>query len=262
MQTVFIAGMPRCGSMWTYNITRSLITASGHTLIPETALVDETELLEELSSYTPPNVDFCCIKTHHAITPLDDDRVKIICNYRDVRDAVLSFKRFTHCTDEEAIEAAKGMMQITDHYCNLKNQDSILKLRYENLINEPYAIAKSINQFLGLRVSEKDIQKIIQEFSRKRVEKKLNFFKISKFQALMKYLDKRSSFYELVENYDGSYRLFHKLTGFQSNHITDTKTGEWQEVFSPEKQKVLINLTSNWLDSYGYSIKSIEPMYS
>jgi hypothetical protein len=57
-----------------------------------------------------------------------------------------------------------------------------------------------------------------------------------------------------VQNHDGSYRIFHKMTGFQSNHITDTKTGEWQKVFSAEEQKVLIHLTSDWLENYGYSI--------
>jgi len=75
----------------------------------------------------------------------------------------------------------------------------------------------------------------------------------------MEYLENHSNFYELVENYDGSYRLFHKITGFQSNHITDTKMGEWQKVFSPEDQKALIGLTSDWLETYGYSI---DPMYS
>jgi Sulfotransferase domain len=253
METVFIAGMARCGSMWTYNITRGLIKASGRTLIPEVALVDETALLTELSMFEPPNIDFCCIKTHHCITPLNNSRLKIICNYRDIRDAILSFMRFTHCTHEQAIEAATAMMQVTDHYFQLGGQENLLKLRYEDLTEDYNAAAQSINQFLCLDVPEQAVKRLVQEFSKDSVRKRLKLLSVDRFQALMKYLGKRTSFYELVENYDGSSRIFHQATGFQTNHITDTQVGEWLEVFTTEEQKRLIGLTSSWLERYQYS---------
>lgn len=159
--------MPRSGSMWTYNVARSLINLSGQSFIPKDCMVDESSILLELSDSQPTDIDFACIKTHHCITPLDNSKVKFICNYRDVRDSMLSYMRFMKCGFDKAIDVVVGMMNLTDHYFKLKSSDVCLPIKYEELENNYHENIKLINEFLDLEVSDVDVNNLLEELSKK-----------------------------------------------------------------------------------------------
>lgn len=257
MQRIFIAGMPRSGSMWTYNVTRNLIKASGQTLVPELVPINEVNLIEKYSESDASEADFFCIKTHLLITPLDS-KTKIICNYRDVRDAMISFMKFTSAEFNIGIIAAEAMIHTTDHYFQVGNQDNSLKIRYEQMIESNFNTTKTINNFLNLDINDEDIIKIIQDLSRDNIEKKFSEFDLPIHSNPMEGSTIRlkidSEKYEFVQNFNNTYRLFEKETGFQSNHITRTKNKEWKKCLSISQQKALIDLTSDWLNRYGYDI--------
>ncbi len=44
---IFVAGMPRAGSMWTYNIVRELLKSKKCTVLPEKIPVSENDLITE-----------------------------------------------------------------------------------------------------------------------------------------------------------------------------------------------------------------------
>ena len=101
--------------MWTYNVARASIRRMSITLIPDTDVpVDEKQLLRAALQYGAITRDCYCIKTHEYL-PLDVPNTRIICNYRDVRDAMLSHMRFMHldfgCDRREAPAYQEGGQQ-------------------------------------------------------------------------------------------------------------------------------------------------------
>jgi len=113
-KSIFVAGMPRAGSMRTYNVVRRLIVLAGKSPWPERVPTDERSIIEDAFSKPAGDGRVYCIKTHYAI-PLDRPDITILCNIRDIRDATLSFMRFMKCPFDVALESARESMKITDH---------------------------------------------------------------------------------------------------------------------------------------------------
>jgi hypothetical protein len=78
---VFVAGMSRSGSMWTYNVTRALLTSANKMVIPKDVPTDPRSLVVEALSSIPQENLVYCIKAHLSIKP-NLPGVKIICNLR------------------------------------------------------------------------------------------------------------------------------------------------------------------------------------
>lgn len=249
---VFIAGMPRSGSMWTYNITKALMLEAGKKVLPEVMPPNETAIVEEALAAMESHEENYCIKTHFAIPALDPSFVKIICNYRDVRDAMISFMKFMRCDFEQAIKTVEDMMGLTDHYFQMSDE-YVLKISYDKLIADPFSTALSINKFLNLEIEELSIQQIVDFYSKDNVTAFVETLNIADDNAIETHLDStQEASYSIVGNYDGTHRLFDKVTGFQSNHITNTEGDEWRQILSTTEQEKLMALTSDWLVRYGY----------
>ncbi len=87
---VFIAGMPRSGSMWVYNVTRALIRSCGKIPVPENMPPDDESRINNAFKIQLGDNEVYIIKTHKVLKP-GLPGVKIIYTYRDVRDAMLSY---------------------------------------------------------------------------------------------------------------------------------------------------------------------------
>ena len=248
---IFIAGMPRSGSMWTYNVCRRLITAVGKTPWPDEVPLDESPAIQHALSHPPASGQVYCIKTHFQI-PVGKPHMRIICNYRDIRDATLSYMRFMKCTFEQALAAARGGMQLTDHY--LESQDpNVLPIPYDMMINQPQQTISTLAGFLSIPVEAAEIENIAQSLSREAVARQLEKLKtdrqdIENSNKDSLALGKLSS----VPNLDGSSRLHDSSTGFQTNHISSNKDGEWRKAFSSEEQEKLMAVASDWLLRYNF----------
>ena len=262
---VIVASMARAGSMWVYNVTRELISASGNVPLPEEPPPDHDQLIMKALGRTCDVNKIYCFKTHSRISPSRRD-ARILCPYRDVRDAMLSFMRFMHCEFERGLRAAQGMMALTDYYFSLPTVN-LLPIRYDDITSKPSEVTRKIARFLGLDIMPDDIKTILDGFSRKRVQKFINMLEsigTDECGSILPAQDK--SGYTSVQNLDGSYRVFDKKTNFQSNHITSTSKGEWRQVLTDEQKRTLMEATSDWLVKYdlplwGYS-ETLSPRHS
>jgi len=239
---IFIAGMPRSGSMWTYNVCRRLITAADKKPWPDEVPLDESPAIQHALSQPPAPDQIYCIKTHFQI-PVGKPHMRIICNYRDIRDATLSYMRFMKCSFEQALAVAQGSMELTNHY--LQPQDSnVLPLRYDTIINQPQQTINSLARFLSLPTEPVEIEKIEQSLSRESVARQLETLKAGKQDI--------SGNLSSAPNMDGSFRLHDSNTGFQTDHISSNMDGEWREAFSTEEQEKLMAVATDWLQRYNF----------
>lgn len=246
-----MAGMPRAGSMWTYNVVRRLIVLAGKEPWPGKVPTDERSVVDDALSRPVSDGRVYCVKTHYAIDP-DRPNIKIICNIRDIRDATLSFMRFMKCPFDMALESARESMKITDHYLRPASL-SVLPVDYDDVVGAPSSVVVRIAGFIGVEASDAEVEDIVTQLSRERIQSRLE--KLGSVE-LSESGDTQSRAvaddYASIRNVDGSYRVFDSETGFQSNHITSSRVGEWREAFSAKQQRTLNNLLGDWLRRYGF----------
>ncbi len=249
---VFVAGMPRSGSMWVYNISRALIRAQGRIPVPENMPLDDLlRINQAFQTQLGDNEDYI-IKTHKVLKP-DLPGVKIIYSYRDVRDSMLSFMRFMHCGFNKGIKSVKSNMQLTDYY--FEKHHNIVRIRYDDIITKPDGVIIEIGDFINCSVSKDSAEAIADQYSRENVKKIINTLEnvtineTGKIQGSEELED-----FETVNNIDGSYRVIDKKTRFQTNHITSKKEGEWRDVLSEEQKEVLMKVASDWLNKYNFPL--------
>jgi hypothetical protein len=246
---IFVSSMPRAGSMWTYNITRALLRAAGLQPLPEEVPVDTSTFISRAFEEPPAENQVHCIKTHFVVEhPEDDENTLIIVPYRDIRDCIVSYMNFMHCDFEYALNAMKHWNP-TDVYFE-KKAGNILKIRYDDIVNESLQTIQTINDFVGTNVSFDQIENINEQFSRKKVKQKVDaLIKTSAEQARA-----NTAVLDTTPNMDGTQRIFDKTTGFQAGHITSQKGGSWRKTLSESQQQSLLVETTDWLKKHGFDI--------
>jgi hypothetical protein len=243
---VFIAGMVRAGSMWTYNVARYSIRRMGITLIPDADVpVDEKKLLQTALQHGAYSQDCFCIKTHEYL-PLNVSNTKIICNYRDVRDAMISHMRFMRLDFELGLQMVQAYMDLTDHYC-VPPRSNVMKIRYDDMVSNPVQMVREINRFIGFEIDKRDA---------KRIAKKIlhTLTKVELDESGKPLISEQFKDYTSARNVDGSRRAYHLKTGFSENHITATVSGEWRAVLDSQQQERLMALSKDWLLRYGFEL--------
>jgi hypothetical protein len=248
---IFIAGMPRSGSMWTYNVCRKLIAAAGLRVWPEAVPQDETPAIRHALSSPPAPDQMYCIKTHFEI-PLGRPHIRIVCNYRDVRDAMISYMRFMKCDFEKGLGVARGCMRITDHYLAQPHPD-VLPVRYDDMTARPRETIRMLADFLGLEVSDAASAEIAASLSRDAVQRHLAGIGAPDREQQQTTSDPHPEHLATAQNLDGSVRMYDSTTGFQSNHISSTRDGEWRTRLSREQQSTLMEISADWLARYHFN---------
>jgi hypothetical protein len=253
---VFVAGMPRAGSTWTYNVVRAVLEAGRTTVLPDLIPVDETELIKRALMSEVNENEAWCIKTHLAlkIGSLSRHEIKIICNIRDVRDACLSIMRFMHADFEVGKRAMMNMMNVTDYYLDTFG-DNLLGIRFEDLVSTPQTVVQDISDFLGVDLSGSEMRTILGRFDKSSIQKRLRA--ISNLESGMDGRRRDSdqqSIFDFVKKFDGTHRVYDKTTAFHSNHITSSGDGEWRTYFDEHEAAQIYDLSSAWLMKYGYEV--------
>jgi len=253
---VLVAGMPRAGSMWTYNVIRAIFEARGWSVLPKEVPVDEGSMIRNAFFSHEKYKEVYCIKTHLLLKkPLPPNhKLKIICNIRDVRDACLSYIRFTHANFDAGLVAMTEMMNSTDYYLSaFSNQ--LLSVRFEDVLNDPGNVLRNVSTFLKIKLSDRDRLQILERFDKSNIKNKLRDLPKVMLDSNSQITDEdQRALFQAVKNNDGTFRTLDKATGFQSNHITSTTDGEWRTSFSSEQNEKLLGLSREWLLKYGYEI--------
>lgn len=248
---IFVTGMARSASMWTYNISRELIRSSGKTPLPENMQNDEALRINQAFKTHLKDDEYYIIKTHN-ILEHGLPGVKIIFTYRDVRDAMLSYMRFMHCGFNQGIKAMIAHMETTDYYFENHN-NNITRLRYDDIISTPTKVVTEIGDFINCSVSKEKAQVIANQYSKENVKEIINNFEKIAITPKSNINDLKKHF-EVSRNIYGNLRLIDKKTRFQTNHITSKKEGEWRDIFSDEQKKEVMRLTRSWLLKYDFPI--------
>jgi len=242
---VMVAGMPRTGSMWTYNIARQLIRQSGYTPWPVHIPPDPIPSFRLAIDHGVATRDIICIKVH-ARYEGSLPGLKIICNLRDARDALVSYMNFMHCSFEEAIEGFSDSLELVDYYLD-KTRFDVLDVRYEDIMHRPEEAITRIATFIGLPVSSEQAARIANDYSREKVRSYVAGLGDNKSDGGGRHTG------TALRNADGSIRRYDDVTGFQSGHVSGSVGGEWRTLLKPAQQAQLSVLTGNWLARYGYA---------
>jgi hypothetical protein len=194
---VISAGMPKSGSGYFYNVLNDILIESGY---PDARRVKQDYHLENIMRWHNNNVGDLplkklmklwlisvragsfCVKSHMAPEPavvpiMKTGLVRAIYIYRDPRDAVLSvidhgrkllaqgkYHTFAKKADfDSAFRAVPAWFKIWSRY---KELPGTKMLRYEQLMQDPFAVVRDVAEFLKIDPGEPKAREILWRYSR------------------------------------------------------------------------------------------------
>ncbi len=225
---VWVAGMPRCGSMWTYNVARALVASAGLEVLPAQVPKLEAEVHAEAQRAIadPDPHRIRVLKTHHAI-PFGAKRSLVILPLRDPRDVVVSLMRFMRMPLAHAAPRVDAWAALLDHYRRALAPSQVLWLRYADIALRPANVVDEIATFLQVACAPEARDQLVAGLTKAAVRERLDRLAASGAGA------------DGVLNPDGSIRLFDPESGFQTGHVSDYSDGDWHRVL-PAAEAALI----------------------
>jgi hypothetical protein len=177
-----------------------------------------------------------CLKSHLLLkNPPPVNR--FISTFRNPRDALISYVRFTGYDIDAALGAARFWKQLYEHYRSMPSHMA-LSLDYEDITNEPSHAVRRIAAFLDLTVDTKTTAAIVDGFSREKVRELT-----TKLQASVATPDRPTM---TIPKGDGTIRVCDRLTGFQTGHIASPDTGETPAWLNEQQQRAIDEVGSWW----------------
>ncbi len=240
---VWVASLPRTGSMWTFNVVRAVLSAHGLNPVPEHTPKLEEDNRRQADKIVQAAVaqERGVIKTHEAIP---DDLLSHSCfvvTHRDPRDSLMSYMRFQDCTFEAALEVFSTFHGIEEYFLRLP-ADRTAHVRYDMMVNSPAKVVGSLADFLGLPVAAETAQAIADQFSK------------SKIRGIISDAEQQATTEENTVNLSGGSRRARDVrTGFQTSHVSDYRDGDWRHILSPAQQAELNARLTPFLKLLGYA---------
>lgn len=194
---VLTAAMLKAGSSWFYNMVNDLVVAAGHDdgrsirkrfrlqrMLSESDCTSRTLRFHRLALISIPHWfgKTFTMKTHGRPTfsvkrMIDGGAIKAIYLYRDPRDVTISLfehgqwirnnkiqsrTRFDSLTTfEDAMDVALYHLQISRLWIRSKRA---LLLRYEDLLQDPFATLKKVSSHIAIPVEDQRLRKIIDHY--------------------------------------------------------------------------------------------------
>ena len=247
--SIWVATVPRTGSMWTTNVIREIFSFKKFKILPETQKISDEEWL----NYYKSNILFdenvsnkYVLKIHSKLTKIPP-RSKIVTSIRNPYDLCASYHQFMKCNLDESIKLAESIAAFLDHYKNLSSE--ILIVKYEEIENQPEQLIKALALYCELALSDYEIGQISKKFTKEEVKKIIDK---NDFEA--KQNDKfGNDKFKVLQLVDGNTRSYDLKTGFQTGHISNRKTGEWRKIFSTKEIKIIIEKLDIIAVELGYS---------
>lgn len=251
-KAIWVAGMPRAGSMWTFNIVRALVRRAGYRVLPEEIFITDAETLDYANQQIAVNRDpntVLVLKIHMCLAALPPGHF-VITNLRDVRDAMMSYMRFMRVDFDKAFETAKVMVDTTEHYLGFP-EDQRMALRYEDVTSAPAAAVAHIAGRIGLRLSDEAADEIAARFSKAKVKDMIEEKTRSVSEALAK--KQASCVNNLISKGQGGTAIIDRVTGFQSDHVSDYRDGAWRDLLAEQQILTVNEAFGDWLARHGYA---------
>ena len=251
INSFWISTTPRTGSMWLYNVTREILKLSKINVLPIKIPQNDKEFFEifkKQSLIDQNDSNKYVFKIHQILKP-DLPRSKILTTIRDPRDICISFKEFMKTDFDTALKATKTLLKYEKIY-KTYNEDYLKFLRYENIENEPIEAILEIANFISCKINFKDAEEISLKYNKKKVKnliKRNDENLLSKIKNKEK-IDKSSIVFFSKDN----YRSFDTNTGFQTNHISNRNSGDWEKSFSSKEIEMLNFEFKDFISQYKF----------
>jgi tetratricopeptide (TPR) repeat protein len=233
IRVVWIAGATRCGSMWTYNVTRELVRAAGFEVLPaRVPQRDEAMWCLGEEGIRDPSTGRMRVLKIHSFLPPDLPHARFIVPRREVREILLSSMRFTRSSFEQSLRFVDQAIA-ADHYYRTFPGDRIQWLEYEDIVARPDKVARTIVDFLGLAVENEMRSAIVHNYSRDNVRALIK----RREQDVERRIQAGGVVApdELVQLGRDNVRVFDTATGFQIGHVSEHPEDTASDLLTPEQ---------------------------
>ena len=233
----WVCGMPRSGSMWTFNVVRKILVYANKNVYPKFIPQDGEDAIKEanIGLQNTNKSDKWVLKVH---IPLNKDfpSSKFIVNRRDLRDALISFQRFMKCDFNYALKMQGNCGRLIRYYESFP-RELCLFIDYKDMLQAPEIVVKRISNFVGVALKEDEVKKIVHEFSKENVVDL-----ISRTHDRVKEMINSNTPVpenEIVGNSTKYWRAIDANTGFQSGHVSDYVEGDWKKILTEMEQQLV-----------------------
>jgi hypothetical protein len=251
-KTVWVAGMARAGSMWTFNVTRDLLRQASFEVRPEKVLIEDHQWValaeQEARRDQDPNRAYV-MKIHSCIHGMPDQDL-VISNIRDLRDVVMSWMRFMRVGFDEALASVASLAEVAEHYDRFP-KDRVLILRYDEITRGPMASIRKIAARLGLQPEEAAIADLAERFDKSRIKNAIDQRDRQIQTAHAAGIPTNPD--HLIGTRAGSLISLDRRNGFQTDHVSDYRDGDWRKLLSRAEIDALHQRFGGWLERHGFA---------
>lgn len=248
---IWVSTVPRTGSMWTFNIVRTLLRESGYEVLPKHVPQSDREMMEIFQTAQKNGVrqnSHYIYKVHNLLNekPADSQIITIL---RDPREVAVSFMRFMKAPFADGFATAKRLRRFSDVYESF-DPVCLLTLRYEDLVQEPDNVVGQIMRFLGITESADLASAVSDKFRKDRVRKLISTTE----SELNKKIANREMIplEDIVYSSEDNVRAYNRETGFQSGHVSEMKKSDYRDHLSQEQMRAITDYFGGWLAAHGY----------
>ena len=247
--SVWVATVPRTGSMWTTNVIKEIFKCKNFLVFPDKQLVSDLDWLNFYKTdvlFSQNNLNRFVLKIHEKLTKIPP-RSKLVTNLRNPYDVCASYYEFMKCSLNESIKLAQSLRIFVNHYKSLS--DNVFTIKYEEIETQPKELIKKLAIFCEVLLSEVEINQICKKYEKKEIKKLIdkNDSLIASNQTL------NNDSFKVLKLKDGNLRSFDLKTGFQTGHISSRNTGEWKKIFSNQEIDEIIEKLDPITIELGYS---------
>ena len=253
-RNLWISTSPRCASYWVYNVAKELIKLNNLDIFPKEDFIDYDEERKKTFEFFKKNLNnndekkFFLFKIHRILSSRLPNS-KIITVIRDPREIIVSNMRFSKSEFKPNFETAKYFKKMTEIYSNY-DKEILLSLRYEDISNNNIKVIKKIADFINLDVSNENLIKISDKFSKENNKKSIK----ENDEKIIKKIKAKSPIerHNIIHVSKDFYRFYNLKTGFQSGHISNMSRDNYREYLSKEQIKDIQEYFKDWFKQYNY----------
>lgn len=242
IKAIWVASVPRTGSMWTFNIVRDLVRSTGGRVLPEVVPHEDEEMEAIGKAGIAASDDATYVLKVHIPISARLEKSCFIVTQRDPHDALVSFMRFTKCDFDYGLRFLASAIRLDRHFATFP-ADRTIVLAYSDIVSRPAAVISEIGQKLSIAVDQAFADALVERYSKSRVQARL----VEREVELKAKISSKQpvDLRDFVPSMDKSIRAFDTETGFQSGHVSAYKDGDWRNILTPAQQWAVETLISD-----------------
>ncbi|MEO8881937.1 MAG: hypothetical protein ABI377_00730 [Devosia sp.] len=233
VKAIWIASVPRTGSMWTFNIVRDLVRSTGRQVLPEIVPHEDEEMEAIGKAGIAASDDAAYVLKVHTAIDGDLEKSCFIVTQRDPHDSLVSFMRFTKCDFDHGLRFLASGIRLDRYYATFPANRTIV-IAYPDIALRPAEVIHEIGRKLSIDVDPAFANTVIERYSKSHVQARL----VERETVLKTKISGKQpvDIRDFVPSMDSSIRAFDTETGFQSGHVSDYKDGDWRRILTPAQQ--------------------------